>query len=65
VPFSHIQSDASVILLVKAGGRPQRDRYLLINDAIWRELEGCWDVEPNLRPPATALSSFFAANASV
>jgi len=60
VPFSHTANDASVILYVKAGGRPHRDRCLSINDTIWATLERCWD-EANLRPPMATLSRFFAS----
>jgi hypothetical protein len=60
MPFSHIKSDASVILSVVAGGRPKREGCLLITNDIWAMLEACWDVEPNRRPSMTTVSRFFA-----
>lgn len=55
IPFSHIKSDASVIVSVVAGGRPKRDRSLSIKDEIWVMLERCWDVEPSRRPSMAAV----------
>ena len=64
IPFSHIKSDARVMLSIAAGGRPKRDHRQPINDEIWSTLEKCWDVEPNRRPSMSTLSGFFTLRAS-
>lgn len=61
IPMGNIRSDARVVLYVSSGGRPKRELYPQINDAIWAMLERCWDVTPNRRPSMAALSQFFAA----
>jgi serine/threonine protein kinase len=61
IPFSHTTNDASIILYVKAGGRPKRRNCRSINDEIWAMLERCWDVEPNRRPPMNTLLLFFTS----
>jgi len=62
VPFSNNANDANVLLYVKEGGRPQRDRCLSITNKIWTMLEGCWVIEPNRRPSMATLSRFFASH---
>jgi hypothetical protein len=64
VPFSHIQNDARVVLVVVAGGRPRRERCPQIGDGIWAMLETCWDVEPSQRPSMGTLCQFFASQLS-
>ncbi|KIM74466.1 hypothetical protein PILCRDRAFT_32124, partial [Piloderma croceum F 1598] len=53
IPFSHIKSDASVIMFILSGGRPKQERCPQINDEIWEMLEKCWDVVPQRRPSMT------------
>jgi serine/threonine protein kinase len=59
LPFSHIKSDAKVVLTVITGGRPQRGHCPQITDDIWGILETCWDVDPTRRPSMARLSEFF------
>jgi serine/threonine protein kinase len=61
IPFSHTANDASIILYVKAGGRPKRDGCPSVNDQIWSVLERCWDVEASRRPSTNTLSRFFGS----
>jgi Protein tyrosine and serine/threonine kinase len=60
IPFSHIKSDASVIMFILSGGRPKQERCPQINDEIWEMLEKCWDVVPKRRPSMATLSRFFS-----
>jgi len=65
IPFSHIKSDASVILSITLGGRPKPHLCPQINDDIWAMLERCWDAAPNRRPSMATLSQFFASQVAV
>jgi hypothetical protein len=63
-PYSHIHSDASVILSVVAGVRPKRVHCQSVNDELWVLLENCWDAEPNHRPSMNTISHFFEGQAT-
>ena len=64
IPFSHLKSDAGVVLFVVSGGRPQRPSSLHMNDEIWVMLERCWHVDPMQRPSMATLARFFASHSN-
>jgi serine/threonine protein kinase len=59
-PFQHIRFDASVILHVVLGGRPNREHFQQISNKIWTVMDSCWRGNPSQRPTMTALSQFFS-----
>lgn len=61
LPFSHITSNANVILNIMAGGRPKWEHCLGVKADIWEKLESCWDVDPNLRPSMANISHFLTS----
>ncbi|KZP28520.1 kinase-like protein [Athelia psychrophila] len=59
LPFYWIKYDTAVILLVMRDGRPARERYPTISNAVWGILESCWRRDPEQRPGMRAISQSF------
>ena len=52
LPFVSLLREATIILQVKAGKRPERSSYLptTFTDSMWELLVDCWDRDPENRP---------------
>jgi len=62
VPFSYIEQEIRVAILVINGSLPERpcDQAIIdagLNDNMWELMKSCWDVEPAQRPSAKGIYS--------